>query len=420
MVATNYLWDMVNDNILAETDVNGDLAAEYTYEPDHFGKLISQDRDGAESFYHFDGQGSTRALTDENGDVTDRYAYRAFGEEVSKTGVTENPYRYVGEKGYNFDEETEDHYVRVRSYQPTTARWLTRDPAAFSDGPNWYAFVRSNPGSYADPSGRLSEGIVADPDVGPCGSYTVQFEYTLAPDERDGWIIQEVEESTTVSPCHEGAAIESCTLREDPVLLARAEALARRNLLNTPPATGHPCPRERVGDTLRQRYFEMWEVRRGVVFQLARPIDPQRGAGDMFAAFGFRTHTHGFSRKYGYSYFVDRHRETDFQRRQRAKFRAGPGRGVPEAGILRSACWDQELQEAYTIHSLTGVSHEYGIKVTSAKEVTKSWYCCCDPPDLRSSLLNVGVAGGPTAWGSLALPIPFFPDAATLAERTDC
>lgn len=79
MPGVNYLWDPIGDNIVREFDDDGNVIADYTYEPGLHGNLISQHRDGKSSFYHYDGQGNTLALTDENGDVTDRYAYSAFG-----------------------------------------------------------------------------------------------------------------------------------------------------------------------------------------------------------------------------------------------------------------------------------------------------------------------------------------------------
>jgi hypothetical protein len=63
MPVTNYIWDVATDSYLMETDENGDTTAVYTNEPDLYGKLISQRRDGTTSYHHFDGQQSTRELT---------------------------------------------------------------------------------------------------------------------------------------------------------------------------------------------------------------------------------------------------------------------------------------------------------------------------------------------------------------------
>lgn len=55
------------------------------------------------SVYLYDGHGSVVGLANENGKVTDTYAYDAFGNLISSTGSTENYYRYCGEQ---FDETT--------------------------------------------------------------------------------------------------------------------------------------------------------------------------------------------------------------------------------------------------------------------------------------------------------------------------
>ncbi len=76
MSAVRYLWNPINHNIIREYDDSGNTIANYTTEPGLHGDVVSQHRDGETSFYHYDGQGNTLALTDENGDVTD-CAYQA-------------------------------------------------------------------------------------------------------------------------------------------------------------------------------------------------------------------------------------------------------------------------------------------------------------------------------------------------------
>jgi len=150
---TRYIWDVVSDNVLMEKDEAGATTAVYTQEPGQFGELISQRRNGQTSYYHYDGQGSTRALTDEIGAVTDTYTYSAFGEEVEKTGTTVNPYRYIGSRGYQYNEETGDYYVRARTYEPTIARWLSVDPLGFVDSTDRYVYVQNQPVDAFDLSG---------------------------------------------------------------------------------------------------------------------------------------------------------------------------------------------------------------------------------------------------------------------------
>ena len=70
MPTTKYIWDPVSDNVLMESDENDVTTAVYTHEPGEFGSLISQRRGSTASYYHYDAQGSTRALTDSTETVT--------------------------------------------------------------------------------------------------------------------------------------------------------------------------------------------------------------------------------------------------------------------------------------------------------------------------------------------------------------
>jgi RHS repeat-associated protein len=81
----------------------------------HGNDLISQTRDGGSSFYHVDGLGSTRALSDGNGNLIDTYSYQAFGELLNSSGGGENNYLFAGEQ---FDPVLGDYYNRARYYDP--------------------------------------------------------------------------------------------------------------------------------------------------------------------------------------------------------------------------------------------------------------------------------------------------------------
>ena len=69
MSAVNYLWNPINDNIIAEYDDDGNVIVEYTTEPGLHGAVISEHRNG-QTYYHLrDGQGNTVALTNDQGEV---------------------------------------------------------------------------------------------------------------------------------------------------------------------------------------------------------------------------------------------------------------------------------------------------------------------------------------------------------------
>ena len=78
---------------------------------------ISQSRNSVVHYYVADGQGSIRGLTDTAGSVTDVYYYTAFGEELAKSGTTENEFRYTGEQ---WDPNAGFYYLR--------ARWMVSTP----------------------------------------------------------------------------------------------------------------------------------------------------------------------------------------------------------------------------------------------------------------------------------------------------
>ena len=107
-------------------------------------------------FYHFDGQGSTRALTDENGNVAATYVYDAYGNVVASTGNATTAYRYVGaeryrEAGYGL------LWVGSRHYDPEVGRWTTEDrwlgDAARTQSVNRYVYCEGDPVNQIDASG---------------------------------------------------------------------------------------------------------------------------------------------------------------------------------------------------------------------------------------------------------------------------
>ena len=164
---TNYIWDELSDTVLMETDGTGNTTAVYTNEPGQFGGLISERQGNQSQYYHYDGLGSTRQLTDGTGQVTDSRVYDAFGNTVQSTGSSVVPYHFVGRQGYYYDQELAEYYVRVRSYSAVLARWMSDDPFwgrenlllstlrqayAFASS-SQYAYVGGRPVTNADPSG---------------------------------------------------------------------------------------------------------------------------------------------------------------------------------------------------------------------------------------------------------------------------
>jgi len=108
-------------------------------------------------YYHFDELGSTRLLTDGSRNVTDRYAYDAYGSLLSHdccTGSVHQPYQYVGQLGYYAHYMEPDFgllQLGVRFYDSETGRFTQRDRAA--QGLSYYIYSGDRPVMATDPSG---------------------------------------------------------------------------------------------------------------------------------------------------------------------------------------------------------------------------------------------------------------------------
>jgi len=159
-VETRYLVDKNRNyaQVLEEYAPNGTVNATYIYGND----LISQSRNAIDSFYGYDGLGSTRVLTDELGVVTDTYAYDAYGTLTASTGTTQNNYLYAGEQ---FDKGLNQYYLRDRYYGTDIGRFTQRDrfegdmmqPLSL----NRYGYTHGNPINDTDPSGMFAASLVA-------------------------------------------------------------------------------------------------------------------------------------------------------------------------------------------------------------------------------------------------------------------
>jgi RHS repeat-associated protein len=129
------------------------LTVSYIYGDD----LISQDRSGIDRYYLYDGQLSTRGLTNEAGDLTDTYTYDAFGQLIDQAGSSENSFLYTGEQ---FDPNAGFYYLRARYYDQGVGRFLTADPyQGRMHEPvtlHKYLYAHANPVMSSDPSGLMS------------------------------------------------------------------------------------------------------------------------------------------------------------------------------------------------------------------------------------------------------------------------
>jgi len=140
-------------------DAQGDLAAEYTAIPQ---PLVNTE------YFTVDHLGSTRMVTDSQGNCVERHDYLSFGPEILRTGC---PGYNAGVRqkftGKERDGETGLDYFGARYFSAAQGRFTTPDwsekpepvPYADLENPqslNLYAYGRNNPLSYRDVDGHCT------------------------------------------------------------------------------------------------------------------------------------------------------------------------------------------------------------------------------------------------------------------------
>ena len=136
--------------------------------------VTSNTSDGLKCYtYQKDVQGSTRAVTDTNGQCVKWYEYTDFGE----TTVHEEQASFDNELCYTggvYDENTGLYYLNARYYNPETGRFISRDTyEGTSEEPSslhLYLYCANDPVNYVDPSGHHPLAIA----LGTAGEYLVK------------------------------------------------------------------------------------------------------------------------------------------------------------------------------------------------------------------------------------------------------
>lgn len=123
------------------------------------GKVSSYGALTANAFVAHDGNGNVIALIQENGGsgtILANYEYGPFGEVIRATGPMAklNPFRFSTK--YD-DDETDFLYYGYRFYNPSTGRWLNRDPIEELGGINLYNFCGNAPSGKTDDFGLSGE-----------------------------------------------------------------------------------------------------------------------------------------------------------------------------------------------------------------------------------------------------------------------
>ena len=109
-----------------------------------------------------DALGSILMATDATQTTVTSYSYDAYGATM-QTGTNDNSQQYTGRE----NDGTGLYYYRARYYSPQLGRFISQDPIGWASGQtNNYSYVRGNPVSKADPTGKLGIDTVVLAAVG--------------------------------------------------------------------------------------------------------------------------------------------------------------------------------------------------------------------------------------------------------------
>ena len=128
----------------------------YVYGPG--GLPVEQIRGTQTLWFHHDGVGSTRVLTDASGRAVARYTYMPYGTIGSVSGDESTSLLFEGQY---LDGESGLYYLRARYYDSVTAQFTSVDPAFVLTGSR-YAYVFGDPLNAEDPTG-LDCSLIPNP-----------------------------------------------------------------------------------------------------------------------------------------------------------------------------------------------------------------------------------------------------------------
>jgi len=171
-ITTRYVY---SGKQVIEEYTNDEFSKSYIYGVQGLDDVIRMEKaSGDEYYYHKDILGSVIALSNNDGEVVEKYEYDPYenteirnpNNEVISASTVGNDFQYTGQRA---DSETGLYYYKARFYSPTLGRFLNQDPIGYKDSMNLYQYVGGNPVNYVDPLGLYKEGSQGNMSSGMSG-----------------------------------------------------------------------------------------------------------------------------------------------------------------------------------------------------------------------------------------------------------
>jgi RHS repeat-associated protein len=159
---TTTFWVSYGKQEIAEYQGTGNLLLQrrFVYGPGLDEAVVAISPADARTYHFRDALGSVIVAANAAGQLTEKYAYTAFGTTLSSAGSTA-AFRFAGRR---YDPETGLYFHRTRSYSTAIGRFLQTDPTGTNGGINLYTYAKNDPATRIDPTGTASVDDEAETD----------------------------------------------------------------------------------------------------------------------------------------------------------------------------------------------------------------------------------------------------------------